>query len=627
MNPIKFGPRRKVFAVTKWLVLSLGLGMSFPVLAQWTNAIAMRGEVPGAAYDISGIENVNMLNGNVSLKIPITSLPQGHGGSGIGVSLNYNSDLFDEVHAKATDAFGAQYNSDKLFGGVAAGWRLGYFYSVFPENQPADGSGSGTCEIVVGGSNPAPSHTLLFPTRMRALFPDGSVHILYPVTAGMGEDTSSGGGWTEYDPGGNPNSCAQSQGTVATLTGPITFATRDSTYVRAVFYPIDSVSGAADPSWFNRAWIMYFPDGSRVQGGGTVNFQEIIDRNANSVRITTTDPCSPNPACPVTVISDSFNSSSRSITITHNLPDATHPNPTDSITQAGYNNLGLTWTLTWGYASSGFSYQCGDSVADSQANTCSLSPYPVVTQLSISGFTDGSSPINLSYGFGYNAGAADPHLTDISLPWGASVKYQYSIANPPVGTFGDLMDDPLYKKTVTHQDPQTGTALNDVWQYGIVFNSHSSTVQNPDSSITTYRYTDVFSGGATAVFTYEIDHPDGSREENLWAANLTTNLGIQLGNPVLQAEIRSVGSGGAPVNSSFKYSTYDFNGNVLQTERVRLVRGYCGLTCFTSGNPLRPSAVLPWQGLQRKPTGWKRPSPRINTIPQVLSARARMRVC
>src|SRR5436853_480521 len=54
-----------------------------------------RGFVPAGSYALSDIESISTTGGNLSYSIPLAKLPAGRAGSSAGVSLVYNSKLYD----------------------------------------------------------------------------------------------------------------------------------------------------------------------------------------------------------------------------------------------------------------------------------------------------------------------------------------------------------------------------------------------------------------------------------------------------------------------------------------------------------------------------------------------------
>src|SRR5260370_8310853 len=80
----------------------------FSLRAQATpETMPQRGLVPTGSYAISDLETINVVNGNVSYRIPLTSLPPGRAGWSLGLDLTYNSQIHDPHYQhtrQATDA-------------------------------------------------------------------------------------------------------------------------------------------------------------------------------------------------------------------------------------------------------------------------------------------------------------------------------------------------------------------------------------------------------------------------------------------------------------------------------------------------------------------------------------------
>src|SRR5579862_1569424 len=62
---------------------------------QWAIELGQRGFVSGAPFDLSSLDSVDTVNGNVVLNIPLAALPAGHAGSGLNLTLTYNSGMYD----------------------------------------------------------------------------------------------------------------------------------------------------------------------------------------------------------------------------------------------------------------------------------------------------------------------------------------------------------------------------------------------------------------------------------------------------------------------------------------------------------------------------------------------------
>lgn len=78
--------------------------LAVPALAQYLpySSVASAGFYPAGAYSVGQIESVNMVNGNVSLSIPLAKLPPGPGGFSTAVNLNYNSSIFKLFYTMVT---------------------------------------------------------------------------------------------------------------------------------------------------------------------------------------------------------------------------------------------------------------------------------------------------------------------------------------------------------------------------------------------------------------------------------------------------------------------------------------------------------------------------------------------
>src|SRR5712692_5447914 len=80
-----------------YLVWLFGLGAL--ALGQAPTGIGLfkpdRGFMPYGTYALTDMEAINDYSGGVILKVPLASLPQGRGGMSAGLSLVYNSQLFD----------------------------------------------------------------------------------------------------------------------------------------------------------------------------------------------------------------------------------------------------------------------------------------------------------------------------------------------------------------------------------------------------------------------------------------------------------------------------------------------------------------------------------------------------
>jgi len=98
-----------------------------------------RGVMPNGSYSLSDIENINVLNGNVNIRIPLASLPPIAGGKlSWTVSAQYNSKIWNTTREQRNDdqLSWQPYMVDSP--GVDGGWSLGSTYVFFFRNVSDD---------------------------------------------------------------------------------------------------------------------------------------------------------------------------------------------------------------------------------------------------------------------------------------------------------------------------------------------------------------------------------------------------------------------------------------------------------------------------------------------------------
>ena len=96
---------------------------------------AGRGLTPAASFALSEIETINLVNGNLLLRMPVVSLPPGRGGSSFTLHLLYNSQIYDVQKAIETphpdmDATAQYLVYRSLIASSEGGWRWGYQYGL-----------------------------------------------------------------------------------------------------------------------------------------------------------------------------------------------------------------------------------------------------------------------------------------------------------------------------------------------------------------------------------------------------------------------------------------------------------------------------------------------------------------
>src|SRR6202171_6310519 len=91
----------------------------------------LRGFLPTGSYSLSDIETINNTNGDVILRIPIASLPSGRGGLSAGVSLIYNSKLWEANASVARDCLDSTSTTTyALLPSENGGWHYGLGFEV-----------------------------------------------------------------------------------------------------------------------------------------------------------------------------------------------------------------------------------------------------------------------------------------------------------------------------------------------------------------------------------------------------------------------------------------------------------------------------------------------------------------
>jgi len=98
-----------------------------------------RGLVPNGSFSVSDIENINLLNGNVNINIPLASLPPIAGGKlSWTVSAQYNSKVWNITREQRNDdpLTWAPYSVD--YPGAESGWSIGSRYLILFRNANDD---------------------------------------------------------------------------------------------------------------------------------------------------------------------------------------------------------------------------------------------------------------------------------------------------------------------------------------------------------------------------------------------------------------------------------------------------------------------------------------------------------
>ena len=546
--------------------------------AQTTAARPDRGIMPGASYSVSDIENINLSNGNLQLRIPLASLPP-IAGDKLKLTLNatYNSKLWNitRTENRMGEEFGcpswvvdSPQESDLGGWSIAAGYRI-----VFRE-------ASEDFDYVIPNPPPGPDcepnlierqelqHTLY---RAVVISPDGSEHELRTMEIG------NYGGFRPY---------LQSyhKGAPDTVGLSTRYYSFDGSYLWATI----------NPSSHSTRWTITLKDGTRVVQYSN-GIQRITDINGNSIKI----------------FAD--------INGTHIQDEQTDREiRIGSDNKIWYRKPGGEWaniTIVWGTTTvQGKLYRVNNWVptgGESGGGTHCWhdqvlnSTLPVIREI-VFPQTEPGQPAP-RYVFSYNSdetttasnqvlwacgGPGETYnrtvskglgaLSQITTPTGAIVKYSYSKdLKHSFSLFGDTDDiarETLTQKQIIHD------GITDTWTYNIIeFNSCGGTVTASDGSVTTETCypkdpaQGQFFGNvpSKAGLTYRSRRSNVELVERHWTTTpfsganplSTGSFANATFNPVVDVEYTTLlDTAGNPVKMSAKTFQYDFNGNLTQTK-------------------------------------------------------------
>ncbi len=539
-----------------WIALGIGARL-FGQSPSIPQTMPDRGIVPTGTYSIGDLENVNVANGNLTYKIPITSLPPGPGGWSTDLSLYYNSALWDlgyqeslSLNAQSQSLSNATtYPHQMLINSTSGGgWRYGFEYTLDADLRQIPTSWS--C------SDSDPTHQYWKNQRLSVISPDGARHTLYvypdtPSESSPGE--ANGAGYSDVQGEGYydvmPGSGGPCSGTVQFAAGDVTYHTSDGSYIRVVFH------NTPDTLFSNIPWTMYFGDGRTITGTGASGNVLMMDRSGNQITVTNT--LDTNNLLTSTTIHNSINTGT--IVISYGDGNSTP----DTITQtAAISGLPLTWTV-YPYVhqlTGGLYWQCTD--LGDLCDAGSLHAY---------GISSISLPTGLSFSFDYDSTGGWGELKSVVLPSGAQVTYQYSEHGLFKEGLTHLTENPVSSKSLVWTDSNLGATRSEATTYCLgYFNSGAScanTVTRPDGGVVRYVFSALISGSLAYgnQLVSEVIQPDGSTDEQVWAQNQPLHASFSVsafpGNPYVKYQIHSVTHAGSPNQFTVKAFQVDRNGN------------------------------------------------------------------
>ncbi len=144
------------------------------VSANPPNSFPATGLYATGSYAPGNIESVNVTNGNVNLSFPLAKLPAGPSGFTAGVSLVYNSAIYD---ASAVPTSASQAQMRYVPSGHGGGWGYGYKYTLWAQPRiPAAMMTSTICGLLSSDEQ-----TYWYKNYLQT--PDGANHALYLITS------------------------------------------------------------------------------------------------------------------------------------------------------------------------------------------------------------------------------------------------------------------------------------------------------------------------------------------------------------------------------------------------------------------------------------------------------------
>jgi RHS repeat-associated protein len=522
-----------------------------------------RGFQPNGSYALTDLETISMTSGNMTLRVPLASLPAGRGGSpGPSVSLLYNSKLYDSINEIHNDPIepSNSYTMNVLAPG-GGGWQYGYGYQLSQYNR---------FDEYAGYMPACNSDEAVYHYKVKVRFPDGAEREFRPLNHSQSPWLNDGYYAVDVNGFVTDRNCGGSWGST---TGMAYYST-DGTYMRL------EVAHDNDSFWWNNPWTLFMPDGTRVTGGNSN--QRVYDRNNNYTEIQHVTLPNGHPA---TKLVDQLG---RSITIEQDAAQSQ-----DYITVAGVGGEAVTTTVRWKTVWVYRNYQATlFAPFGVDPNRDLYTSLYVVDQI-----TTPAQAGSLTYVFAYNASNTQPgsytagwgDLTYLKLPTGAVATYQYA-TDGGVVLWTDVLQDYPTRKDLTYRQEYDGVApsnqpcaancTTETWTYG--FSSISGTVSAPDGGGTVESFYDTQNDVPwRRGLVFKSVRADGTMVERIWR----TSPANTDSNPYVKTEFTSVkDAAGNYVKTAIKDFNYDQNGNVLETREYDWVT-YASVPRDGSGKP------------------------------------------
>ncbi len=539
--------------------------------------VAQSSIVPNGLYSVTGGEAVNEVNGSLSYRLPLVSMPAGRNGSPLEISAVYNSNIFDVTPATWMSPASTNVQIYKLKQNLLGGWRLGYTYSIEHEWRPVE-------YTVCQGTGNKDTYQR---AKTRLVLPDGSYHTLHPSDASPDDTTGDGyypmtfyGTWVFPACYSRP-----------LAGGTRTYYTADGSYIR-VEVDADNSEDA------KRTVRIYLPDGRTVRmfndpqnlGRRTTRLYE---RNGNYMEMWSTANSGENPK---DYIRDAWG---RQIMIERAPSQTIISYPGQNGTTGGAYQVRVNWTSFSVAAQYPCGWDGGDVLCIADVNGVwpqadppgvygiSSVEFPDPGVYSGDVLVDGGQKTVVKFTYetagGLNFGGplktVETLCPGVNLPdracLSARTSYEYLYTNhgrsfsgyasptpSAARMIGVLTQNPMFAKTVTYTDG--GGKPAEMWSYS--FGDTISSVTGPDGGVTVNYFSFPTYGASGLV--YKSVEPSGAIVYRKWEQNLppiVTATYQDNGNAYVSKQSRVVPASGGSKASS-RQTVYDKNGNVVRVD-------------------------------------------------------------
>jgi len=502
-----------------------------------------RGMQPGGSYSISDIENINLANGNLSLNMPLISLPKGRGPGGWSGYV-YNSKLYKPITQEVI--VGIETTDQNLLAqSDEGGWRatgsLSYQLKLTDRFE-------GIELIECNSGTTVDIYKNAYRWKFQVTMPDGADIEFRPT----GYTDHYGDGYFSFSPDGYNRSvspyptCDGAVGQVT--TSPITYYSADGSRLRLVVDPTDS------------SFVLYFPDGSYFES----DIGRMTDRYGDYVQATFFT-YGGKPAGGL------VDNSGRKIFGTA----GDEPNE-KFYYQLGVNGAALKWTVRTKDIYVRRQYQ-----TTAHAGTLRGGTSTQVIAATINVLDEIVLPEQLggqSYVFTYTGSDTEPGPTEYSDGWGeiesirlpSGALAEYSFTHGWENT-DKVLEGHVSSKSLTYNAEYDGSSTEVTDSWGYTFNSGDdlTTVTSPDGSQMTQKRIDTGSPNPLNGSVKTIENSNGTKVERIWATNATPWGG---GNPFAKMEFTSIkNAAGSYVQTAIKEFAQDKNGNTTLVKEYGFV--------------------------------------------------------